>query len=107
MQWCFDGGGRLLVAFGPRKNRADVILTTAAPFDTQRIRRGMRGSTARKRLHGERRLGKAHGAKLYAKRERHRRLVVAIKKGHVIYLAVTRPKLAKRWTLHYLRTRPR
>jgi hypothetical protein len=44
---------------------------------------------------------------VYAKRERHRRLVVAIKRRRVIYLAVARPKLAKRWVLHYLRTRPR
>src|SRR3954464_11603837 len=107
MQWCFDGGGRLLAAFGPKKNRADVVLTSAAPFDTHGIRRGTRTRTARKRLHGERRLGKAHGATLYAKRERHRRLVVAVKGGRVTYLAVTRPKLAKRWVLHYLRTRPR
>src|SRR4051794_22500431 len=107
MQWCFDGGGRLLAAFGRKRGTADIVLTTAAPFDTHGIRVGTRGRTARKRLHGERRLGKAHGATLYAKRERHRRLVVAIKARRVTYLAVTRPKLAKRWTLHYLRTRPR
>jgi hypothetical protein len=107
MQWCFDGGGRLLAAFGPKKSRAALVLTTAAPFDTHGIRAGTRARTARKRLHGERRLGKARGATLYAKRERHRRLVVAIKKGRVTYLAVARPKLAKRWVLHFLRTRPR
>src|SRR3954453_15930495 len=106
MQWCFDGGGRLLAAFGRRRGTADVVLTTAAPFDTHGIRVGTRARTAHKRLHGERRLGRAHGATLYAKRERHRRLVVAIKARRVTYLAVTRPKLAKRWTLHYLRTRP-
>jgi hypothetical protein len=107
MQWCFDGGGRLLAAFDPKSNRAALVLTTAAPFDTQGIRRGTRARTARRRLHGERRLGKVRGATLYSKRERHRRLIVAIKHGRVTYLAVTRPKLATRWALRYLRTSPR
>src|SRR4051812_49967137 len=107
MQWCFDGGGRLLAAFSPKRNRAAVVLTTAAPFDTHGIRRGTRARTARKRMHGEHRLGKARGATLYTKRERNRRLLVAIKGGRVAYLAVARPKMAKRWALHYLRTRPR
>jgi hypothetical protein len=105
MTWCFDGGGRLMAAFGRRG--ADLVLTNAAPFDTHGIRPGTGARTARKRLHGERRLGRARGATVYAKRERHRRLVVAIKRGRVTYLAVTRPRLAKRRALHYLRTRPR
>src|SRR4051812_4058501 len=107
MQWCFDGGGRLLAAFGRRRGTADVVLTTAAPFDTQGIRVGTRGRTARKRLHGERRLGTVHGATVFTKRERYRRLLVAIKHGKVAYMAVARRKMAKRWVLHYLRTRPR
>jgi hypothetical protein len=105
MTWCFDGGGRLMAAFG--RKGADLVLTNAAPFDTHGIRPGTRARTARKRLRGERRLGRARGATVYAKRERHRRLVVAIKRGRVTYLAVTRPRLAKRRALHYLRTRPR
>jgi hypothetical protein len=104
MTWCFDGGGRLLAAFGRRG--ADLVLTSAAPFDTLGVRPGMRGRTARKRLHGERRVGRARGATVYAKRERNRRLLVAIKGRRVQYLAVTRPKLAKRRALRYLRTRP-
>jgi hypothetical protein len=107
MTWCFDGGGRLKAAFGPGKRGADLVLTSAAPFDTHGIRPGTRGRTARKRLRGERRLGRVRGATVYAKSERHRRLLVAIKDGRVAYLAVTRPKLAKRWALRYLRTRPR
>jgi hypothetical protein len=106
MTWCFDGGGRLLAAFGPRKKGADLVLTTAAPFDTHGIRPGTRARTARKRLRGERRLGRARGATIFAKRERHRRLLVAIKARRVTFLAVTRRKLGKRTTLRYLRTRP-
>jgi hypothetical protein len=104
MWWCFDGGGRLLAAFG--RNGADLVLTSAAPFDTHGIRPGMRARSARRRLHGERRLGRARGATVYAKRERHRRLLVGIRRGRVQYLAVTRPKLAKQRALRYLRTRP-
>jgi hypothetical protein len=66
----------------------------------------MRARSARRRLHGERRLGRARGATVYAKRERHRRLLVGIRHGRVQYLAVTRPKLAKQRALRYLRTRP-
>jgi hypothetical protein len=33
-------------------------------------------------------------------------VLVAIKRGRVVYLAVTRPKLANRQTLRYLRTLP-
>jgi hypothetical protein len=106
MTWCFDGGGSLLAAFGPRKKGADLVLTNAAPFDTHGIRPGTRARTARKRLHGERRLGKARGATIYSKRERHRRLLVAIRARRVTFLAVTRRKLGKRTTLRYLRTRP-
>jgi hypothetical protein len=104
MTWCFDGGGRLLAAFGHRG--ADLVLTSAAPFDTHGVRPGMRGRTARRRLHGERRLGRARGATVYARRERHRRLLVGIRRGRVQYLAVTRPKLTKQRALRYLRTGP-
>ncbi|MEA2409858.1 MAG: hypothetical protein QOC77_419 [Thermoleophilaceae bacterium] len=106
MTWCFDGGGRLLAAFGPKGKGADLVLTTAAPFDTHGIRVGTRGRVARKHLHGESRLGRARGATVYAERELHRHVLVAIKRGRVVYLAVTRPKLANRQTLRYLRTLP-
>jgi hypothetical protein len=104
MTWCFDGGGRLLAAFGGRG--ADLVFTNASPFDTYGIRPGLRGRTARKRLRGERRLGKALGATVYSKRDRRRRLLVGIRGGRVKYLAVARPKLSKRAALRYLRTRP-
>jgi hypothetical protein len=43
---------------------------------------------------------------VYSKRERHRRLLVGIRRGRVAYLAVTRRKLSSRRALRYLRTLP-
>jgi hypothetical protein len=104
MTWCFDGGGRLYAAFGRRG--ADLVLTDSAPFDTHAIRRGTKRKAALRRLRGERRLARVHGTAVYATRERHRRLLVGIRRGRVAYLAVARPKLSQRRALRYLRTLP-
>src|SRR4051794_22146862 len=104
MTWCFDGGGRLYGAFAG--HGADLVLTDSAPFDTHGIRRGTKRKTALRRLHGERRLGRVHGAAVYAKRERHRRLLVGLRRGRVAYLAVTKRKLSAKRALRLLRTLP-
>jgi hypothetical protein len=104
MTWCFDGGGLLYAAFGARG--ADLVLTNSAPFDTHRIRAGTKRRAALRRLRGERRLGRVRGAAVFAKRERHRRLLVGIRRGRVAYLAVARPKVSRRRALRYLRTLP-
>jgi hypothetical protein len=104
MAWCFDGGGRLLAAFNGRG--ADLVLTNAAPFDTHRIRRGSRARRARRRLHHERRIGRARGVTVLAQRERHRRLLVGLRRGRVAYLAVARRRLSNRRALRILKTAP-
>jgi hypothetical protein len=104
MTWCFDGGGRLYVAFGRRA--ADLVLTDSAPFDTHRIRRGTRRGVALRRLHGERRIARVHGAAVFVRRERRRRLLVGVRRGRVAYLAVTRRKVSNKRALRYLRTLP-
>jgi hypothetical protein len=104
MTWCFEGGGRLLAAFAGKG--ADLVLTSSRTFDTEGIRPGVKASTARKRLRGERRLGKARGITFFVKPERRRRLVIGIRRGLMVYLAVARPKLSNRATFRYLRTLP-
>ncbi|MDX6585259.1 MAG: hypothetical protein QOI10_4443 [Solirubrobacterales bacterium] len=104
MTWCFDGGGRLVVGFG--RTGADLVLTNSRPFDTHGIRQGTRGKVARRKVRGERRLGRVRGVTVFAKRERRRRLLVGLRRGRVAYLAVARPKLSNRATLRYLRTQP-
>jgi hypothetical protein len=104
MTWCFDGGGRLFVAV--RRSRADLVVTDSRPFDTHGIRPGTGGRTARRLLRGERRLGRVRGAAVFVKRERHRRLLVGIRRGRVAYLAVARPRVSNRRALRYLRTLP-
>jgi hypothetical protein len=106
MTWCFDGGGRLAAALPKRGDRAqvDLVLTNASPFDTHGIRRGTRAKTARRLLHGERRIGRARGVTVFARGERGRRLLVGIKGKRVAYLAVARPAVAQRRVLLYLRT---
>jgi hypothetical protein len=104
MTWCFDGGGRLLAGFGSRG--ADVVLTDSPPFDTHGIRTGTRARTARRRLRGARRIGRARGVLVLARRERGRRLLVGLRHGRVAYLAVARPRVSGRRALRYLRSLP-
>jgi hypothetical protein len=106
--WCFDGGGRLWAALGTRGDRArvDLVLTDSGPFDTHGIRPGTKARKARRVLRGERRLGRVRGVKVFAKRERHRRLLVGIRGKRVAYLAVARPKVSQRRALRYLRSLP-
>ena len=107
MRWCVDGGQRVVAAFGARGDRARVhfVLTDSPPFDTHGVRVGMRRGAARRRLHGERRLGRARvrGAIVFAKRERRRRLLVGVRAGRVAYMAVAKRSLSRRRTLRYLR----
>jgi hypothetical protein len=106
--WCFDGGGRLVAALHARGDRArvDFVLTDSRPFDTHGIRPGTRARRARARLHGERRLGRVRGVRVFSKRERGRRLLVGLRRGRVAYLAVARPRVSQRRALRYLRTLP-
>jgi hypothetical protein len=108
MTWCFDGGGRLVAALHARGDRArvDLVLTDAAPFDTHGIRPGTRARSARARLRGERRIGRARGVTVFAKRERRRLLLVGLRRRRVAYLAVARRPLSNRRALRYLRTLP-
>lgn len=108
LRWCLDGGGRMVAAFGARGERAPahLVLTTSPPFDTHGVRVGMRSASARKRLHGEKRLGRVKGAVVLGLRERHRRLLIGVRGGRVTYLAVGRRALSRRRTLRYLRNAP-
>jgi hypothetical protein len=107
LRWCLDGGGRLVAAFSARgeRARAHIVLTDSPPFDTHGVRTGMRASSARKKLHGERRLGRARGVTVYAKRERNRRLLVGVRAKRVAYLAAGNRRLSRKRTLRYLRNR--
>jgi hypothetical protein len=104
MTWCFDGGGRLYAAFG--KRGAELVLTDSRPFDTHRVRRGVKRRVALRRLRGERRLARVHGAAVFVVREHRRRLLVGMRRGRVAYLAVTRRKTSNKRALRYLRTLP-
>ena len=104
MRWCLDGSGKLVAGFGGKG--ADLVLTNSRPFDTHGVRRGILARTARRQLHGERRLGKARGSTVLLVRERYRKLLVGLRRGHVAFLAVARPKLSSRATLRLLRLLP-
>jgi hypothetical protein len=101
--WCFDGGGRLAAAFGRRDERVQVLLTDSPPFDAHGVRTGSHAATARKRLHGERSLGRAAGARVVCAREKRRRLCVALRGGRVRWVAIGRPAVGRARTLRYLR----
>jgi hypothetical protein len=103
--WCLDGGGRLVAAFGGRsaRSRARLVLTDSPPFDARGVRTGSSSRTARRRLRGERRLGRVAGATVLAERGRRRQLVVGVRRGRVAYLAVAAPKLGRRAVRRLLR----
>src|SRR4051794_368454 len=44
--WCYQGGGRLVAAFGRRAYRVQLLMTNARPFDTHGFRAGSRARRA-------------------------------------------------------------
>jgi hypothetical protein len=108
MTWCFDGGGRLVAALhGPRPGaRIELVLTDASPFDIRGIRPGSPARLAHARLHGARRLGRAGSSRVVLLSSRRTRLYVGVAAGRVSFLAVSKPRLAPRRALRYLRALP-
>jgi hypothetical protein len=106
--WCFEGGGKLVAAFTGRgdRSRAQLVLTNAAPFDVRGFRTGSAARTARKRLRGERRLGRIGKTTILVRRERKRQLIVGLTRSRVTYLAVAQPKLSRRGVIKLLRAAP-
>jgi hypothetical protein len=106
--WCFDGGGKLVAAFAGRgdRSRAQLVWTNSAPFDVRAVRTGSAARTARRRLKGEKRLGRIGATTVLVKRERRRQLLVGLSRSRVTYLAVAGPKLSRRGTLRLLRALP-
>ena len=100
--WCLDGGGKLVARL--RKGmRVGLVLTDSAPYDTHGIRVGRRASRARKRMRGERRIGRVRGARVLAARERRRTLYVGVRGKRVRWIAVGGRKLSRRGARRYLR----
>jgi len=104
LTWCLEGGGKLVAAFRSDSDRARarVVLTTAPQFDARRVRPSMRSRTARRRLRGERRFGRG----VLSLRLRRQRLLFGVARGRVTFLAVARPRLARRVVRGYLRRAP-
>ena len=100
--WCLDGGGKL-VARLKKGRRVGLVLTDAAPYDTHGIRVGRKASRAKRRMRGERRLGKVRGARVLAARERRRTLYVGVRAKRVRWIAVGGRKLSRRGARRYLR----
>jgi hypothetical protein len=101
MTWCLDGGGRLSATFGG--GSAELVWTNSRPFSTERIHTSSTAQWARRMLHGERKLGTAGNATVYSARERRRRLIVGLRRGWVVFMAVAPAKLSKRAVIADLR----
>jgi hypothetical protein len=89
--WCFDGGGHLIGAF--RGAGAELAWTNARPFSTEGIHTTSSSGHARRMLHGERRLGTIRNATVFSARERRRQLVVGLRGGYVVWMAVAKRDL--------------
>src|SRR4051812_17937126 len=101
MTWCLDGGGRLSAAL--RGGAIELVWTNSRPFSTERIHTSSTAQWARRMLHGERKLGTAGDASVYSARERRRQLIVGLRRGWVVFMAVAPPKLTKRAVIADLR----
>jgi hypothetical protein len=102
-RWCFDGGGRLVAAFGRHAFRVQLLMTNAPPFDTHGFRTGSRARRARHRMRHERRIGRVRGARAWCSHERRRILCVGLAKRHVKWIAIARRRFKRARTLIYLR----
>jgi hypothetical protein len=102
--WCLDGGGRIVAALS--RSHVRLVLTDNAAFDTRGIRVGTGARRARRRLHGERRLGRAGGATVYAAAERRRRLYVGLSHGRVTWIATGAKRISRRAARRWLRGAP-
>src|SRR4051812_5017366 len=101
MTWCLDGGGSLAAAFGG--GSAELVWTDSRPFSTERIHTSSTAGWARRMLRGERHLGRARGAAVYGVRERSRQLVVGLRRGWVVWMAVAPRDLSSKRLLSDLR----
>ena len=91
MTWCLDGGGRLTAALGG--GAVELVWTDSRPFSTERIHTSSTAGWARRMLQGERKLGTVRNATVYSARERRRQLVVGLRRGWVVWMAVARRDL--------------
>jgi hypothetical protein len=101
MSWCLDGGGSLAAAFGG--GSAELVWTNSRPFSTERIHTSSTSQWARRMLQGERRLGSFGGAAVYGARESKRQLVVGLRRGWVVWMAVAPRNLSAKRLLSDLR----
>src|SRR3954453_14904530 len=93
MTWCPDGGGRLVAAL--RNGAIELVWTNSRPFSTERIHTSSTAQWARRMLKGERKLGSVQGTTVYSARERRRQLVVGLRRGWVVWMAVAGRNLSK------------
>ena len=100
---CLDGGGKIVARLAGHARRVRLVLTDSRPFDTRRIRVGTKVKAARKRMRGEKRLGKVRGARVWRSRERRRSLYIGVAKRRVVWIAVSGRKLSRRGARRYLR----
>jgi hypothetical protein len=101
MTWCLDGGGQLVAAI--RGGAVELVWTNSRPFSTERIHTSSTAHWARQMLQGERKLGSIRKATVFSSRERGRQLVVALRGGHVAWMAVAGRNLSKARVLSDLR----
>jgi hypothetical protein len=107
--WCLDGGGRLVAAFGGRGDRSRVrlVLTDSPPFDARGIRAGTPARGARRRLRGERTLGRVGAVAVLAVRERGRELLIGVGRSRVAWIGVADSKLTRRAIAKLIARSPR
>jgi hypothetical protein len=101
MTWCLDGGGTLSATFA--SGSASLVWTNSRPFSTDRIHTSSTAHWARRMLRGERKLGTVRKATVYSAREHKRQLVVGLRRGWVVWMAVTARNLSKARAMEALR----
>ncbi|MGZ6707258.1 MAG: hypothetical protein ACXVFN_09965 [Solirubrobacteraceae bacterium] len=101
-QWCFDGGGKLFAVYS-KQGGAELLLTTAPPFDTRGIRTGSSAAKARS-LRGRRALTRSVLRIPECRRRKTGRVLYAgMARGRVSFLAVSSCSLSRRAAIRDLR----
>jgi hypothetical protein len=105
LTYCFDGGGRLVAGFGAG-DRAQLVLTDAAPFDSRGVRVGMSKANAGRHLLGRKHLRTRAVRSAISVVNGKRRLIAGLAHGRVSYLAVAPRRMPARTVSAWLRQVP-
>ena len=104
VEYCLGNRGTLQAGFPSARDsaRTPFVATTSRGFAVKGVRRGMRSSSARRKLSGEKRLLRRGSYTVLSLARKKRRVLLGLRAGRVRYLAVASSRLTRRQLAGYL-----